>query len=167
MALWARKSVALGCLRVFVDQSAEDRAPSDLVNGQIGDATSWRGWPLAQRAMRPMFVVVRRVLAEDGCQMPFAGDEHAVGAFPSDGAHPTFGGRVRPRRLRRRLDDRDTRRGEYGVEGGGELRVAVAQQEPQRVCSLVELDQKIPRLLGEVSASAGRPTRRWGGRSSR
>jgi hypothetical protein len=36
--------------------------------------------------MRPMFVVARRVLAEDGCQMPFAGDEHAVGAFPSDGA---------------------------------------------------------------------------------
>jgi hypothetical protein len=70
----------------------------------------------------------------------------------ADGAHPAFREGVRPRRLRRRLDDRDACRGEYGVEGGGELRVAVAQQEPHRVCSLVEVDQQVPRLLGDPRA---------------
>jgi hypothetical protein len=42
------KSIALRCLRVFVDQRAEDRAPLDLVCGQGGDAGPWLGWPLAQ-----------------------------------------------------------------------------------------------------------------------
>jgi hypothetical protein len=133
-------------------------APPDIVSGHVGDVRTWLGWPLAQRAMRPMFVVVRGVLAEDGCQVPLAGDRHAVGALPPDGAHPRFRERVRPRRLRRRPDHRDTGRGEYGVEGGGELRVAVAA-EPQRVCSLAKIHQQIPRLLGHPRAGgvAGHP----------
>jgi hypothetical protein len=38
------------------------------------------------------------------------------------------------------------------IEHGGELRVAVAQQVPQRVCSLVEVHQQVPRLLGDPRA---------------
>jgi len=42
------KSIGLRCLRVFVDQSVEDRAPSDLVSGRRSHPGPWRGWPLAQ-----------------------------------------------------------------------------------------------------------------------
>src|SRR3954447_24517157 len=42
------KSIGLRCLRVFVDQSVEDRAPSDLVSGRRSQPGPWRGWPLAQ-----------------------------------------------------------------------------------------------------------------------
>jgi hypothetical protein len=156
----ARKSIALRCLRVFVDQPAEGRAPSDLVNGQIGDATSRHGRPLAQRTMRPMFVVVHGVLAEDGCQVPFAGDEHAVGAFPADGAHPAFSERVRPRRLRRVLMTVMPAAVNTVSKAAVNFASRSRSRNRQRVCSLVEVDQQVPRLLG-------RPTRRWGERSSR
>jgi len=52
--------------------------------------------------------------------MPFAGDEHAVGALPADGAHPTFGEGVSAGSLRRRLDDLDARADEqdqFTVDG--------------------------------------------------
>jgi hypothetical protein len=91
--------------------------------------------------MWPMLVVVGCVAGEDCCQVPFAGDEHVVGALASGGADPAFGVGVGSGCLRRCLDDRDADSGEYGVEGGGELGVAVAQQKAQRVCSLVEVDQ--------------------------
>jgi len=41
-----------------------------------------------------------------------------------------FGDRVSPRCAHRRPDDADVERGEDGVEGGGEPRVAVADEEP-------------------------------------
>jgi hypothetical protein len=62
--------------------------------------------------------------------MTLADDEHPVGAFAAYGAHPAFGERIRPRRLRRSLDHVDAVGGEHGVEGRGEFRVAVAEQEP-------------------------------------
>ena len=54
---------------------------------------------MAERAVWSVFVVVPCVGAEDGGQMMFADDQHSVGALPPDGAHPTFGERVRPERL--------------------------------------------------------------------
>jgi hypothetical protein len=59
IACGARRVGSLRCRRVFVDQSADDPAPPDIVSGQVGDVRTWLGWPLAQRAMRPVFVVVR------------------------------------------------------------------------------------------------------------
>ena len=59
------KSVWLRCLRVFVDQSVQDGAPSDPGVGHGGDMRARLGWPLAERAVRPMFVVVRNVAVED------------------------------------------------------------------------------------------------------
>jgi hypothetical protein len=57
-ACGARMSVRLRRPRVFVGQPADDRAPPDFASGQVGDVPTWLGWPLAQRAMRPMCVVV-------------------------------------------------------------------------------------------------------------
>jgi hypothetical protein len=71
------------------------------------------GWSLVERAMWPMVIVVRGVGGDDCRQVPFADDEHPVSALPPGGADPAFGVGVGARGLRRRLDDRDTRRGEY------------------------------------------------------
>jgi hypothetical protein len=90
-AVGLAKSVSLRCLRIFVDQPAEDRTVSDLGGGYMADIRTWHGRPLAKRAMGPMRVVMRRVIVEDGRQMPFAGDENPVGALPADGADPPFG----------------------------------------------------------------------------
>ena len=76
-------------------------------------------------------VVVSHVLGEHGRQVPLADDQHPVGAFAADGAHPALGERVRPGRLRRGLDHVDAGGGEHGVEDRGEFRVPVAEQEPQ------------------------------------
>src|SRR5207248_8070382 len=92
---WAYKWVWPRCPRVFVDQSIEDRAASDVGGGPVGDLRPcWRR--LVQRTMWSMFVVVRGVLAEDLRQMTFANNEHSVGALTSDGAHPAFGERGCP-----------------------------------------------------------------------
>jgi hypothetical protein len=103
--------------------------------------------------MWPVSVVVRGVLVEHGGEVPFAGDEDTVEALAADGADPTFGVGVRAGRLWRRLDDVDAGRGEHRVEDSGEFRVAVAQQEPQIVGSLVEIHKQIAGLLGDPGAA--------------
>src|SRR4051794_20839716 len=120
------KGVQLRCLRVFVDQPAEDLASLDLGGRWGSDLRTRLGWLLAERAMWPMVVVVRGVGCEGCRQVPFADDEHPVGAFPAGGVDPAFGEGVGAGCLWRRLDDLDVGCGEYGVEDGGELGVAVA-----------------------------------------
>jgi hypothetical protein len=83
-------SVRLRGLRILVDQTAQDRAPSDSGSGQVSHVRRWIGRPLAQRAMRPMFVVMTDVLGQHGGQVPLADDEYPVGAFPAYGAHPAL-----------------------------------------------------------------------------
>ena len=87
--------------------------------------------------MWAMIIVVADVLVQHHAQMPFTGDQHPVGALPTYRADPALGDRVRPWRLERRPDHFDPDRAEHRVEGGGELAVSVAQQEPQR-CSCRE-----------------------------
>jgi len=84
-------------------------------------------------------VVVRHVLGEDWRQIAPADDECQIGAFPADGAHPAFRERVRSGCLRWGLDHINPR--------GGELRIAIAQQEPQTLCPLVKVYQQVSRLL--------------------
>jgi hypothetical protein len=60
------KAIGLRCLGVFVDQPVQDGTAVNLGGSQIGEVGTLRGWPLAQRAMRPTFVVVRGVAGQDG-----------------------------------------------------------------------------------------------------
>ena len=46
------------------------------------------------------------------------------------------------------LDDADVDCGEDGVEGGGELGVAVADEEPKATTGIVEVHEEIAGLLG-------------------
>ena len=64
--------------------------------------------------------------------MGLADDQDSVEEFVADGADEAFGDRVRPRCRHRRVDDGDVDGGEDGVEGWGELAVAVADQERKR-----------------------------------
>ena len=79
-------------------------------------------------------------------------DQDVVEAFAADGADEAFGDRVRPRCPHRGPDDPDVGAGEDGVEGGGELGVAVADQEPEPVGAVVEVHEQVAGLLGDPGA---------------
>jgi magnesium chelatase family protein len=90
-------------VRVFVDQSAQDRFSADLlcVYAGHGGARSVRfavGDALGDALVRPGRVVVRLVLGQDGAQMPLAEDQHPVEEFPAQGADEALADRVAPHR---------------------------------------------------------------------
>ena len=76
----------------------------------------------------------------------------AVEEFAADGADEAFGDRVGPRCPHRCLDDPDVDGGEDGVERGGELGVAVADEEPEAAAGVVEVHEQVAGLLGEPGA---------------
>jgi hypothetical protein len=87
---------------------------------------------LTERPVRPVIVVMVLVVAKHGCGMSLVGDEDAVEELASDAADEAFGDGVGPRCQHRCLDDADVDGGEHGVDGGGELGVAVPDEEPDR-----------------------------------
>ena len=91
---------------------------------------SW-GSGLSEGAVRPVIVVVAFELVQHGSGVSFIDDQDSVEEFAADGADEALGDRVRPRCPHRRLDDAGVEGGEDGVEGGGELGVAVADEEPE------------------------------------
>jgi hypothetical protein len=80
--------------------------------------------------------------------VPLVDEEKTVEEFAADGADEAFGDRVRTRRTHRCLDDLDVDGGEHGVEGG-ELAVAVADQEPDASVGVVEVHEQVAGLLGQ------------------
>ena len=90
-------------------------------------------------AVRPVIVVVVLVLAKRPCGMPLVDDEDAVEELAADASDEAFGDRVGPRCPHRCLDDADVDSGEHGVEGGGELGVAVPDEEPEPLSGVVEV----------------------------
>src|SRR4051794_38782076 len=55
----------------------------------------------------------------------------------------------RPWRAPRRLDDPHADGGEHGVQGGGELVVAIADQESEAPVEVVEVHEQVARPLGQ------------------
>jgi hypothetical protein len=91
-------------------------------------------------------VVVLGVPGQDGAQVSFAGDEDAVGAFGARCSYPPLGECVGLGALRRGLDDGRVVAAEDGVECVGELRVAIADEEPETPGSV---SLKFPPDLGQ------------------
>jgi hypothetical protein len=87
----------------------------------------------------------------------WAGDQQVVEAFAAQRADEALGDRVRPRCPDWGADDADVGGGEHGVEGGGELGIAVADQEPKPASVVAEVDEQVAGLLGD-------PGPRWDGR---
>lgn len=113
---------------------------------------------MVKGSVRPVAVVVRRILGEDGSELTFMEDQQPVQTLVPDGADPPFGVGVRPRRPRWTAHDSDHDVGEHGVEAGGELGVSVADQEPEGVCPLAEFED-------EVATSRTKNTYTWRSRT--
>ena len=73
------------------------------------------------------------VLGEHGLEMAAAEDEHPVEALAPEGADHALADGVGPGCPDRGLDDPDALGGEDGVEGSGELGVAIADEELDRL----------------------------------
>ena len=99
--------------------------------------------------MRPVVVEVLLELAECCCRVPLIDKEDAVEEFAADGADEAFGDGVGPRRPHRRLDDLDAAAGEDGVERGGELGVAIPDEEPVPPAGVVEVHGQVTGQLGQ------------------
>jgi hypothetical protein len=109
-----------------------------------------QGSSLAKSAGAAVTVVVKLVLVKHSCGVALIDDQDAVEELAADGADEAFGDRVGPRRAHRRLDDRRyVVRPEDGVEGGGELGVAIADEEPELLSSLVEVHGQVPGQLSQ------------------
>src|ERR1019366_2806810 len=110
---------------VLVRESAEDLFPADLVPGEV-DRLWWPGLSLsrcelAQGAVRPSAVAVPQVLSQQQAQVVFMDDQQPVEDLAAQGADDSLADGVRSGRLRRAGENPDAVRGEYGVEGAGEL----------------------------------------------
>jgi hypothetical protein len=73
---------------------------------------------------------VRLISGQDGMQMSLADDQQAIQEFAAQGADQALADRVHARRLHSGAQDPGTGGLEDGVERGGEVRSAVADQEP-------------------------------------
>jgi len=84
--------------------------------------------------------------------MVTAENERPVETLFTYGPYPALRDRVRPRRSHRRLDHLDAFGGEHLVEAGGELHVAVSDQEPERPSVLGEIACEVAGNLGDKRA---------------
>src|SRR6188472_2187762 len=75
-----------------------------------------------------------------------------VEAFAAQRANPALRDGVRARRLDWDADDGDGGAGEHGVEGGGELGISVADQEPELLGAVAEVHEQVAGLLGDPGA---------------
>jgi hypothetical protein len=75
-------------------------------------------------------------------QVAWSGDQQVVEAFAAQRADEALGDRVRPRCPDWGVDDADVGAGEHGVDGVGELGIAVADQEPELLGAVTEGDCK-------------------------
>jgi hypothetical protein len=99
--------------------------------------------------VRSVGVEVLHVLAQHDLEVAWSDDHKVVEAFPAQCPDEPFRDRVRPRCPDRGTDDADVGAGEHGVERRGELAVPVADQEPEPLGVLAEIDEQVAGLLGD------------------
>jgi hypothetical protein len=138
-------------LGIFVDQPAESIEPHDPFAGRwngLGDGSD--RWRLTESTVWSVLVVVRHVARQHRLEMPSSQDQHPVEQFTTYRADPAFGERVRSRRTHGRPQDPDALGGEDRIEGVGELRVPVADEELELdlLSAVCELHEQVTGLLG-------------------
>src|ERR1017187_4308815 len=137
---------------VLVDQAAQGRFSADLADAEVPCDDAGRmvravGEALADALMRPGGVVVLLVFGQDGSQVRFAEGEAAVRELAPQGAGEALADRVHPRCLHSGAQDRGAGGLEDGVEGAGEVRSAVTDQEPEVLEPLAEVHRQVAGLL--------------------
>ena len=133
---------------VLVDRAAEDASSSDRRVERDDNGGVVLRWMLGQALVRAVPVEVGDVLVEDLPGVALVVDQYPVGAFVADGPYEPFDVAVRLRRPRRNLDHLDVLVGEDGVEPGGVLVVAIADQEPEAVDASAQAHHEVADLLG-------------------
>src|SRR5262252_62312 len=103
--------------------------------------------------MRASIVVMPDVLGEDLFQVASGEYEQVVEAVLPDSAHPPFGEGVRPRGAHRGEDRLGADRGEDIAQAGGELGVAVADEEPHPPACVFEIGTEVACYLGHPGAA--------------
>jgi hypothetical protein len=115
------------------------------------------GRMLVEALMWTVVVEVTLVGAEHGTGVALVVDQHPVGALGPDATHEPLRETVRAWRAGRGLDDLDVLGGEHRVEGSGELRVPVPDQEPKSVDPITEIRDQVAGLLrGPLGRRVGR-----------
>ena len=102
-----------------------------------------------------MGVVVGQVLLQHNGEVARSGDQEVVEAFAAQRADEAFRDRVRARRSNRGADDPNVGADEYSVEGGGELGIAIADQEPEPVGVVAKVHEQVASLLGDPAGGVG------------
>src|SRR5579859_5091953 len=128
---------------MFVDQAAQDGFSEDpsaveAGNGQASTVVVAVGDALGGALVRPGRVGVHLVVSQDGAQVAFPQDEHAVPEFTAQGSGEALTDRVHRRSLGGRAHDPGASSLEEGIEGGSEVRSAIAHQEPDVLKPLAE-----------------------------
>ena len=130
-------------VHVLVYQAAEPVPsywPGDPAGGR-GSAAGGR--VLIKRSVWAVGVVVLDELLQHYGEVAGSGDQEVVEALAAQRADPALRDRVRPRRPHGGAEDADVGAGEHGVEGGAELAVPVADQEPKLLGAVAEVHQEI------------------------
>jgi hypothetical protein len=146
---------------VFVDQSRDDgfrRTDRGSATSPDGLRFDVRG-PLTPGLVRPVAVVMGQVLAAQ-VQVALAADQGPVQQLAAEGPDDAFADGVHSRRPRQSSDDPQTFGLEHLPERGGEQRIAIMNQEPQRAEAVIQVHGQVPGLLyrpcpGRVGGHSG------------
>jgi hypothetical protein len=125
------RSVSRGFPFVLVNQTTEPIAADDVT-----DLPGWLATPERRRQpeclVRPRRVVVLDALAQDTFEVALAEDQRPVQAFAPKRPDPALGMGPGAGCSERRADDTHALGAEHGVEGSGELRVAIPDQHRRK-----------------------------------
>ena len=134
---------------IFVDQATGASAFSYAVLVEVDRLRQrFQRGGCAQGAVWPVQIVMGPVLAQDPPQMILVPDESTVQELTAASPGPAFSDRVHPRRPDVAAHGPDAGVGEDGVEGGGEVRSAVADHKLDPISLFTEVHEQIPGLLG-------------------
>src|ERR1019366_2897233 len=146
-----RSHSGLGRGAILVDEPTEHVVASNVAErrGSRGHFADRCRHLESKATVRAMLVVMSDVVAKDCFEVVTAENERPVEALFSYGPYPPFRDRVRARRSDGRPDHLDAFGDEHLVEAGGELRVAISDQEPERPSVLGEISCEVAGNLGD------------------
>jgi hypothetical protein len=96
-----------------------------------------------------MPVVMKGVNAEHALELAAVEDEEPVEALATDAADPALGVGVRVRRLHWCADNSDSFGLEDVIAAAAQLRVAIMDEQAERLLTILERHQQVARLLGD------------------
>lgn len=113
---------------VFVDEAAEDLVTTHVTGRWPTTSPTLKGRAQLQSAVGPLAVVVLDVSPKHPLEVAAVEDQQPVQALGPHGANPPLGVGAGSRRSHRRRDDLGALAAEDIIEGAGELRVPVPNE---------------------------------------